>query len=396
MPGMLRSPARGEDTLPRDYADLPALLAMEDGTPVTGPEGFARRRRELLSLFEKTMYGPIPGGGFEKSFEVIGEGDAPEGRALLRQIRLSVSTERGKNDALMLLVLPRSDAPVPVFFGLSFYPVAAALDDPRILPSFAKPGGPFQRAPKRGSRAGDWCIAEAVRRGYGIALAYAGDFAPDSGRAWETRAVSLFEKGSLWGISAWAFGLQRMADFLAADPAVDGQRLAAVGTSRLGKAALWAGACDERIALTCANVSGTCGAAMTRCNAKETAAALNASFPHWMNGAFKAFDGRSEALPVDQHALIACIAPRRIYISSADEDPWNDQQGCWDALMLSRDAFRLHGLGVIEDRGGTPPRAGEHVFSESMGCHTRHGTHGIAPEDWKMYFDYMDRYMPRR
>ena len=134
---LLPAAVRAEELFGRTYVNLPDLMTMADGTPVDSPEKMAARREELLRLFADTMYGPIPSEGFEKSFELLEEGDTLDGAAIRRQVKITVTTPMGSCDALMLLVLPKSDAPVPVVFGLSFGDVHTALADPAILPSYS-------------------------------------------------------------------------------------------------------------------------------------------------------------------------------------------------------------------------------------------------------------------
>lgn len=378
--------------LSRDYSSAPALMTMQDGTPVTTPEEFAARRQELLALFADTMYGPIPTEGFETAFEVIEEGEALNGAAIRKQIKITVTTEKGACDALMLLVTPKTKAPVPVVFGLSFAPVHTVLADPQILASYSLKTYPTLEEAARGSAAEQWCVAEAVSRGYGVAVAFCEDFSQDHIRLYDKRLIALFDESNFKTLSAWAFGLQRMADYLVTDPGVDAQRLVVLGTSRLGKAALWAGANDERIALTIPNVAGTCGAAMSRRNEREDINAITITFRWWLNPALNSYAGKEDELPVDQHELLACLAPRKVYLSNAQTDTSNDVRGTWDALMLSAEAFRLYGMETIEGSTQDAPPAGP-VFSESMGFHIREGNHGITPVDWGHYFDYMDQYL---
>lgn len=389
---------RAEQANPsRDYSTLPELMVMQDGTPVTTQQEFAARRQELLQLFADTMYGTIPTEGFQTSFEVLEEGETLEGKAIRKQISITVTTEKGSSQALMLLILPKSDAPVPVVYGLSFGAVHTVLDDPQILASYSVRKYPAVDETTRGTQAGSWCIAEAVERGYGIAVAFCEDFAPDNTRTYRKRVISLFDDSSFKAISAWAFGLERMADYLHTDAAVDATRLAVAGTSRLGKAALWAGAHDERAALTIATVSGTCGASLSRSNTAERIGDINLTFRWWLPDTFKSYSDNEDELPIDQHELIACIAPRKIYVSSAETDLSTDSQGSWNALMLSRDAFRLYGMQVIQDddveNPGMQPGVDTRVFTESMAYHIRSGKHGITAADWKNYFDYMDAYL---
>ncbi len=385
--------SHAEQATDREYINLPELMVMEDGTPVTSQEEFAARRQELLTLFADTMYGPIPAHGFETSFEVLEEGDTLDGTAIRKQIKIHVSTEKGSSDALMLLIVPKSDAPVLVVYGLSFGAVHTVLDDAQILASYSVRKYPNVEEDTRGIQADMWCIAQAVQRGYGIAVVFCDDFSPDNTRTYNRRIISLFDEPDFKGISAWAFGLERMADYLQTDENVDASRLVVTGMSRLGKAALWAGANDERAALTIATVSGTCGASMSRSNTREQIGDLNASFRWWMRDSFKTYNDRVNELPVDQHELIACVAPRKIYVSSAETDLSNDSQGSWNAMMMSRDAFRLFGHEVIEDNTVEQPPVGTRVFTESMAYHMRSGKHGINAEDWNNYFDYMDLYL---
>ena len=377
----------------RDYSTLPDPLVMADGTPAATPERFEARRKEILSLFERYVYGPLPREGFDTSFEVVEQGDALGGSALRRQVRITVTTGKGSSDAMMLLYIPKQERPAPVVMGLNFRGNPTVLEDGAILPSCGASGG--KREEKRGSCASRWSIADCVSRGYAVATACSADFAPDRKEDYRSRVIGLFDEPEFKAVGAWAFGISRMADYLMTDPAIDGSRMAVVGHSRLGKAALWAGAGDARLGLVISNDSGNTGASLSRGNHGETVYSINKAFPHWFCSGYARYGKNENALPVDQNLLLAAIAPRRLYVASAEDDLWADPQGAFNSLKSAKAAFALYHDSVLPDEMETYPPVGEVFHCESMGVHIRRGGHDITPEDWKHYLDYMDRYVGR-
>lgn len=377
----------------RDYSTLPDPLTMADGTAVTSPEQFDARRAEILALFEEYVYGAMPKEGFTTTFEVVEEGDALEGAAIRKQVKITVSTDVGSSDALMLLYIPKRTTPSPVVIGLNFNGNHTALAEDAILPSFALDTEDGTWAEKRGSSASRWNIEASVARGYAVATIYSGDFAPDSSKSYASRVVSLFAGQEMKAVGAWAFGLLRGVDYLAQDPSIDPSHIAVVGHSRLGKAAVWAGANDPRIGLVISNDSGNTGASLSRGNHGETVKSINAAFPHWFASKYGEFGSNVNALPVDQNLLLACIAPRQLYVASAEKDLWADPQGAFNSLQSAKHAFALYGFDVI---GEKEPAVDTAFHCGSMGYHVRSGWHNITEEDWQFYLDYMDQYFLTR
>ena len=288
---------------------------------------------------------------------------------------------------------------MPTFLGLNFQGNYTVQPDPaiRITPNWVRNRGGIEdnraKPELRGAAASRWPAEEIVARGYGMATIYYGDIDPDYDDGFKNGVHSLFpadQGGDFRTIAAWAWGLSRALDYLEEDPDVDGAKVAVIGHSRLGKTSLWAGARDERFALVISNDSGCGGAALSRRRFGETVQRLNTSFPHWFADSFLGYNGNEDELPVDQHMLLALVAPRPLYVASASEDRWADPRGEFLSLREAGEVYELlgkRGIGIDEQ-----PPVGKSVQTD-VGYHLRQGEHDLTLEDWNHYMDFADKHL---
>ncbi len=366
---------------------LPDPLAFSDGRRVKSVKDWEKRRRELLRLFRDEMYGSSPGRPEDQQFTIVDEDPSALGGKALRR---SVKIAWGDEYLTLLLYLPKGrKSPVPAFLGVNFFGNHTVSEDPGIpLPDTLRYRRDFILEP-RGSQAHRWPLETILERGYAVATFCCEDIAPDSPADARSRIRGRYPEETWGNLAAWAWGLSRAMDYLESAPEVG--PVAVFGHSRMGKAALWAAATDERFALYISNASGCGGAALSRRRFGETLRRINTHYPYWFTERFHAYSDNEDALSFDQHEALALIAPRPLYLESATEDRWSDPHGEFLGLAAAAPVYRLYGLETLTE--ADEPQADTPVMKGPTGYHVRPGKHEILRYDWLRYLDFADRFL---
>ncbi|WP_283140026.1 alpha/beta hydrolase family protein [Bacteroides congonensis] len=382
---------------------LPDVLTLTNGRKVTTKKEWVEKRRpELLRLFETQIYGKAPVRSKDLHFRLLNEDrEALGGLATRKEVAVYLTKDE-KHYLTVLMYLPnRRKGTVPMFFGINFKGNHAIHPDEGItFPSEERMiAYGRKRMFPRGSAASRWPVEMLMEHGYGLATFYRGDIDPDFDDGFQNGVHPLYyKKGQTrpaedeWGtLAAWAWGMSCAMDYFETDKDIDAKRIAIFGHSRLGKTTLWAGAMDPRFALVISNDSGCGGAALSRRKFGETVRAVNCQFAHWFCRNFWQYNDKEDTLPVDQHELIALMAPRPVYIASAEEDRWADPKGEFLSGVYASPVYELFGLPGLPVK--EMPAVNQPVLSGTIGYHIRSGKHDINLYDWTQFVKFADKHL---
>ncbi|MBO0950840.1 glucuronyl esterase domain-containing protein [Fibrella forsythiae] len=391
---------------------LPDPLRRDNGAVIsTVAEWNQVRRTELIELFTSQVYGRSPEKPAAMAFQVFDtDTKALGGKATRKQVAIYIT---GKTDGPridVLLYLPnRGRKPVPAIVGLNFWGNHSISVDPgiRIATSYLEKSrnNPYvnlecvvdNRATEacRGINARQWPLDSILDHGYALVTAYREDIASDvPATRFSTGVHTAYpdwqnRPDNFGTIAAWAWGLSRIMDYLQTDRAIDGKRIALFGWSRLGKAALWAGATDTRFAAVLSNESGAGGATLFRRGQGESIRRLCTVFPHWYSTNFRQYMDKETQLPFDQHEVIALLAPRPVYIASAEQDKGADPIGEFESAKAASAVYRLFGREGLPTT--TVPPLNTSVQG-TIGYHMRTGEHDVTSLDWRYFFQFLDKH----
>ena len=384
---------------------LPDALTSFSGETINNAQLWEDSRRpEILQFFEKQIYGKVPDKLDEFSFNLLEQSDdAYNGKARRKQVAISLKKNGRTLTFNILMYLPKGNTNAPIFLGYNFYGNHTVTSDPDVLltDAWTMNNDDFgisnntATASSRGLRTNRWAIEKILESGFGLATIYYGEVDPDKDDFSDGLHALFYKedqkrpKTNEWGsISAWAFGLSRAMDYLGND--ADVAKVIVFGHSRLGKASLWAGATDNRFAGVISNDSGCGGAALSKRKFGETVGRINTAFPHWFSDSFHKYSENEETLPIDQHQLLALIAPRPLYVASAEEDKWADPRGEFLSAHYTSSVYNLYGKDGLANPNMP---AVDRPIQNTVAYHVRSGGHDVTDYDWEQYLRWAQTFM---
>ncbi len=381
------------NTIPRDALD-PSLQETIRGEPITSSEVWEQEKPLLRELFEREVYGAFPQTSLSFTHERRVLDDAAyDGRATVEEVVL-VSDEAGLRIPIVLIT-PHAEAPVPLIVASTFCASHTAFPEYPVEKPAVYPGMCDQENSQGivhtifGTYIDRFPVERLLDEGYALASFYTGSIVPDSNEHAPEALARLSEvstKPVSGIISAWAWGYTQVMHALEVDRRLDPSRIALYGHSRDGKAALLAGAFDESVDAVIAHQSGTGGVKPSRRNVGESLQSMMENYPLWFDTQFLTYAGQEEGLPIDQHFLVAMMAPRPLLATGARQDKWADPKGSFMAL---RDAEYVYELYTGRD-AFTAEKLTNFMPNDPLAFFMRPLSHGTRESDWEAFITFLN------
>jgi hypothetical protein len=371
---------------------LPDLMQRFDGQKINDSRSWKEQRRpEILQFFEQHIYGkiPAPPDPINKTFRVVAEDSFYfEGLCTRRDVRIKFSNGSGEVEMPLVLMIPNGGkGPYPAIYWFTLHDIWSRKFDPEGPQGYGKTRN---QAP----------LKQLMLRGIALialdaeALAMRGN---DKREVLNSGIFELFfqpgQKNTLddeWGlISVWAYAMTSGMDYIVTDRDIHPDQVAAMGSSIGGKTAIWAAAQDQRIGMVLSATSGHGGDALWKREFGETLDNMLTWLPRWLCRNASQFQNNIDAFPVDQHLLLACLAPRPLYVATAERDLWADPYGQWLGAYHAAPAYRLLNK-EIAFRSETPPPLNTPIVKSHIGFHVRSGFHGLSLYDWERFMEFIE------
>ncbi|MEL6506022.1 MAG: alpha/beta hydrolase [Pseudomonadota bacterium] len=400
--GCVKATLAWADLSPKGATATPAILAAAQGeAPKTWWE--TRGKADARQHLQAHVYGFLPDDAAVTVLrhDVL-DGEVFGGRGTLEEyvVRATATFNGTAVEArqfLINIVIPNGRAgPAPVILLENFSPRWVAIRHPKIT----RPTGAGGDMGGIGGGIAQYVFgryvatpptAQILDRGYALAVMYPSEIVPDSARAGlaalDRLAAGHGDPETRWGaIAAWGWTFSRAIDVLGADDRLSPTGFITYGHSRYGKAALVAGAFDDRVAAVISHQSGTGGASLNRRKKGESIKEITDTYPHWFTPRYASYGGREAAMPIDQHYLLALLAPRPVLLGNARRDVWSDPNGALKAAIGADPIYKLYDPAAgLQQQRLTPFKP-----AASLSLWMRPGTHGVVKEDWPAFLDFLD------
>ena len=402
-------------------------LAFADGRKLASPADWPARRKEILEIFAKEMYGQPPPKPEKVVTELVEEGAILDGLGIRRQYRMWFREDRSGPVIDWIVFIPnriqgmsaKKSGKSPVCENVEKVPVILSLNyrgneelvadaevlfpsngwtHARTIPDFESRRGwrrktngatsmfPLEIILARGYAAMSACYEQVSpdinpKKGDPEELAYTGVFS-----LWPKRDPNRDDNPTALG--AWAWALSRGLDLAERIPEIDARKSVATGCSRLAKTALLAAARDERFAVCVPNQTGGGGAPLAKRDFGENVSTEMALFPHWYCKAYGKYIDNEQAMKFDQHLLVASIAPRALLVQGFNSD-WFDAKGEYLSCKAASPVWEFLGLPGLP-KGDFPENFSTALIGQRLGYVRRGGGHGISGYDWVWMLDFAD------
>ena len=367
--------------------ELPDVLTLADGTKATA-ETWPRRRRELLDVLDRELFGrelPPPEA-------LVAEASTNEfacsGFAVRRRYRMWFKADRSGPCVDWCAWLPNRP-----FGGMNRRDTALnPLKNAPVVLLLNYNGNEALEAEPRDSRR-HLPLQAILARGYAVMTARYEQIAPDDVDRMKEGVLSLFPSDAPdapRSLGAWAWALSRGLDLAGRIPEIDAKRCVVTGSSRLGKAALLAGARDERFAIVVPNQTGKGGAPLWKRDYGENLSMFfRRASSSWFLPSMKRYVADETKMPFDMHYLLAAVAPRHLLVQGFTTESF-DPRGEFLALQAASPAWELlTGAGLPKVDFPSPYETS--AIGPRLGYVCRGGDHGIAAIDWRWTLDFADR-----
>ncbi len=410
-------------------------LTFADGRKLKSAADWPARRKEILEIFAREMYGQPPPPPETVVTELIEEGATLGGLAIRRQYKMWFKVDKSGPMIDWIVFLPNriqdmkpkngkappceNEQKVPVILFLNYRGNQELVTDPEVVfpaniwvrnnksldcqdhkPDFEKTRGRMRRT----NQTSVFPLETIIARGYAVMSACYGQVSPDveerdvkAGTPRETAYTGVF---TLWpkrdesrddnttALGAWAWALSRGLDLAERIPEIDATKSVATGCSRLAKTALIAAARDERFAVCVPNQTGGGGVPLAKRDYGENVSTEMNMFHHWYCKAYNKYVDNEQAMKFDQHLIVAAIAPRRILVQGFNSG-WFDTKGEFLSCRAASPAWEFLGLPGLP-AGDFPANYDTGRIGTHLGYVRRGGQHGITGYDWMWTLDFAD------